>query len=281
MTFGCIVLEGDGAAEKGWKREERKVQSGVYVISPLRQHSFIFQTQGTSTNDVVEWQRAGWVDGSRGELWRSTKRRSDRCRQCQSGPASHQRLQRQCSHDIHGLKFQPRRALWSDEHPAGTCSGASAALPPNSGVRPVNPQATQQQQRPLFDQMMLVFHLKIMTWLRVCGGESCWRCSVWLACTRSRRLVCRIRLAELWQERLCNCEGREPESVGSSSAKAAFKTDVVHLMLQEIKDAMAVFSNAGFHQNRISFTSCKNSFATLQTFVPSTPDYGLGPHGAR
>lgn len=77
------------------------------------------------------------------------------------------------------------------------------------------------------------FMAEIMTRCRSGGVESCRRCSIGLARARSRRLICRFQLAELQPERRCDCEGREPESVGSSSAKATFETSRVYSLLQE------------------------------------------------
>lgn len=49
------------------------------------------------------------------------------------------------------------RALWSHEHPAWTCTGASTASLPNWAVRPVSLQAAQLR-KPHFDEIRHVFH---------------------------------------------------------------------------------------------------------------------------
>lgn len=169
MTFGWMETKW---WKKSWMREERKVQSSVYVISPLHHRSFIFQTQTMSTNDVSEWQRAGWVGVKGWTLGVHKKRVSDRCSQLPWQISSvhqallHNRLYKsnvpsawhpQLEISTSTCNLELRRALWPDEHPAGTCARASTASLPNWAIRPVSLQAAQLR-KPQFDEITLVFH---------------------------------------------------------------------------------------------------------------------------
>lgn len=190
--------------EKSWRREERKAKSGVYVISPLRHRSFIFQVRPVSTMMCQSDRgRAGGQRVDTGGPQRGGPTAADIIHDTfQVSVRNHFRLelQTQCPKDIHGSNLDPQLgnvALhFNTSHILqGLATGASTLWQPAGRSAPKNLSLMKRRS---------YFMAEIMTRCRSRWVGSCRRCSIGLAQARSGRLVCRFHLAERQPERRCD-----------------------------------------------------------------------------